>query len=83
MSALNLLFVMLFVLALAYLVMGLLAYSHTITENKGDKWLAISPWWAVYDHLYDDFGRTLSKYGKVILAIEVAGFALWVLFSPT
>lgn len=77
MILLNFLFMILFVLAFVYLVMGMIAYSHTLKNTKSDKMLAISPWWAMYNSIYDDFGRKLSKYGKVILFIEVAGFIMW------
>ena len=79
MNLLNVMFVLLFILAVIYLFMGLTAYSHTIRGDRSDKILAISPWWAIYSSIYDDFGQKLSKYGKVILGIEAVGFAVWVL----
>jgi hypothetical protein len=66
-------------LAVIYLFMGLTAYSHTIKEDRTDKILAISPWWAVYTSIYDEFGQKLSKYGKAILVVEAVGFGIWIL----
>jgi len=40
--------------------------------------LAISPWWAVYSSIYDEFGKKLSKHGKRILLIETIGFVAWI-----
>lgn len=79
MNLLNVMFALLFILAVVYLFMGLTAYSHTIKDDRTDKILAISPWWAIYTSIYDDFGQKLSKYGKAILVIEVMGFIAWML----
>jgi len=79
MNLLNVMFALLFILAVVYLFMGLTAYSHTIKDDRTDKILAISPWWAVYTSIYDDFGQKLSKYGKAILVIEAVGFVVWML----
>ena len=79
MNLLNVMFALLFILAVIYLFMGLTAYSHTIKDNRTDKILAISPWWAFCTSIYDDFGQKLSKYGKAILVIEAAGFIAWTL----
>ncbi len=81
MNLLNVMFALLFILAVIYLFMGLAAYPHTIKDDRTDKILAISPWWAVYTSIYDDFGQELSKYGKAILAIEAVGFVIWVLLK--
>jgi hypothetical protein len=72
-------FAVLFLLGVIYLFMGLTAYSHTIRDDRTNKILAISPWWAVYSSIYDDFGQKLSQYGKSILVIEAAGFIIWML----
>lgn len=79
MNLLNVMFALLFILAVVYLFMGLTAYSHTIKDDRTDKILAISPWWAIYTSIYDDFGQKLSRYGKAILIIEVVGFVVWML----
>lgn len=79
MNLLNIIFVLLFILGVIYLFMGLAAHSHTIKDNRTDKILAISPWWAIYSSIYDDFGQKLSRYGKVILFIEAVGFIIWIL----
>ena len=81
MNLLNVMFALLFILAVIYLFMGLTAYSHTIKDDRTDKILAISPWWAVYTSIYDGFGQKLSKYGKAILVIETVGFVVWMLLS--
>lgn len=77
MNIANLFFIILFILAVIYLFMGMAAYSHTINEERENKWLAISPWWAIYGSIYDEFGRKLSNYGRVILVIEIIGFVCW------
>ena len=79
MNLLNMMFALLFLLGIVYLVMGLTAYSHTLKDERTDKLLAISPWWAVYSSIYDNFGQKLAKYGKAILFLEVAGFIIWML----
>jgi hypothetical protein len=80
MNPLNVMFALLFMLAVIYLFMGMTAYSHTIKDDRTDKMLAISPWWAVYTSIYDEFGQKLSKYGKAILVVEAVGFTIWMLF---
>jgi hypothetical protein len=70
--------VILFVLGFIYLILGLIAYAHTTSNSKSDKWLAISPWWASYSSIYDEFGKKLAKFGKVILVLELVGFVFWI-----
>ncbi|MCG7905007.1 MAG: hypothetical protein N0C88_11545 [Candidatus Thiodiazotropha lotti] len=77
MIAANLIFVIVFVLGFIYVLMGLAAYSHTLKEDKSAKSLAISPWWAVNTSIYDNFGRKLAWYGKVILAVNGILCAIW------
>ena len=81
MNLLNFLFVLLFIFGLIYLVMGLVAYSHTLRDDRSDKMLAVSPWWAIYSSNYDEFGKKLSKHGKRILFIEVIGFVVWMILK--
>ena len=70
--------VILFILGCVYLVMCLVAYSHTNDRSMDKKLLAISPWWAIYSHIYDDFGKNIAKYGKIILGLELVGFVIWI-----
>ncbi len=79
MNLINLMVAILFVLGVIYLALGLIAYAHTTSNSKSDKWLAISPWWASYSSIYDEFGKKLAKYGKVILVLEIVGFVVWII----
>ena len=62
-----------FALGLPYIVLGFAAYGH-FSADGSKKMLAAGPWWAFYDEYYDDTGKKLCRYGKIIM---VAAFPVF------
>jgi len=62
-------------LIFAYLVLCYVAYRH-VKSDKKDKWaawvlLATDLWWPTYEDLYDDVGRKMCTYGKILMPLIV------------
>jgi hypothetical protein len=67
-----------FALGVPYIFMGFAAYSHLADESKS-KALAAGPWWALYAKNYDETGRKLCVYGRIILFLSSVITAGWLL----
>ena len=57
-------------LGLPYIVLGIAAYSH-FDGDGSKKMLAAGPWWPLYERYYNEKGKTLCLYGKVILVLSI------------
>ncbi len=61
-----------------YIVLGLIAYKHVMSEDKQDRMGALSPWWAFYDDLFNDAGKRLCKMGKTVFGLFAAAAIAYV-----
>lgn len=71
------------VLSLLYVTLALVAFTHvskTKTSSLAPKLLALTFWWPFYD-MYDESGRKLCLYGKIILPLTIAAYVLWAVES--
>ncbi len=66
-----------FFAGLAYVGLGIAAYSHILDEGSKDKILAASPSWALNTSIYDNAGKKLCRYGKLLIFIDVVGVVIW------
>ena len=67
------------VLGVTYAILGVCAYFHvdeTKIEPMAPRILAVSFWWPFYD-LYDDAGRKLCVYGRIIFPFAIAAYVLY------
>lgn len=66
-------------LSVLYVALALVAFTHVHKEKTTaltPKLLSLTFWWPFYD-MYDEYGRKLSTYGKIILPIAIAAYVLW------
>ena len=66
---------------LSFLYVGLAFIALTRVDKEKTtpltpKLLAVTFWWPFYD-IYDESGRRLRLYGKIILPIAIAAYAVW------
>lgn len=64
-----------------YLALAIAAFSHVRTEREQsmpliEKLLTLSYWWPFYD-MYDETGKKLRIYGRIILVMTITAYAFW------
>lgn len=64
-------------LSFVYFIIGLLALSHIDKSQSGDRGSSLSPWWPFNEKIYDDFGKKLCGYGKILFFVVWGGAAIW------
>lgn len=79
MIILKLLLAVVFLLGFVYLIMGFIAYGHRLESSSEID--ALTPWWAFNRDTYDDAGKKLCFYGKVIIFIESISLIIWLILS--
>ena len=60
-----------FFLGIIYIIFSFIVYSHTLNNELKEKMLALSPWWPLYGSSYDDYGKRLCVFGKLIIFIDI------------
>ena len=68
-----------FLVSIPYFILSLVAYRHTINGDRDAKLTAISPYWALNEKIYDDTGKKLCSYGKMIMVIDVVLGIAWLI----
>lgn len=66
------------VFTVLYVVLAILAFNHVIQEKKSKfsgGLLALTFWWPFYN-MYDEYGKKLCIYGKVLLPATVITYIL-------
>ena len=66
-------------LGVVYVVLGVVAFNHVITEKTTSlvpRAASLTFWWPFYD-IYDEQGRKLSVYGKIVFVLTIAAYVLW------
>ena len=66
-------------LSALYVILAFVAFSH-VNKEKTTRLipglLALTFWWPFYD-IYDQSGRRLCFYGRILLTIAIAAYLLW------
>ena len=72
-------FLISFILGVAYIILGMAAYSHTVANKPGDKMAAAGPWWAFSPSVYDEAGKSYCKSGRTIALIAIGSGVMFYL----
>lgn len=68
-------------LSVLYLILAIKAIGHVTKEERatGSHWLLImDPWWPFHDKLYDESGKKILLYGKLLFPLVVIAYILWI-----
>lgn len=71
-------------LGVAYVALAIVAYSHVNEEKTTPllpKLLSLTFWWPFYD-IYDERGRKLSVYGRIVFILAIVAYVLWFTQRP-
>lgn len=66
-------------LSVLYAILAAMAFSHTDKRKLSPLFpqlIALTFWWPFYD-MYDERGKKLCKYGRIILPIAIAAYVVW------
>lgn len=68
------------VLSIGYVAMAFTASSHVKPEKKDsrgvNRLIALTFWWPFFTDLYDEAGRRLCPYGRLVLFLAVGTYVL-------
>jgi len=79
MSEVDLLLFVSILLSIIYLVLAAVALSHVkenIKANRNSYFLIVDLWWPFYD-VYDELGRKICIYGRVLLPLVIIAYVIW------
>jgi len=68
-----------FMLSFVYMVMSLLAFRHIPDMRYRNQAQAVSPWWVFHPTIYDEKGKRLCRYGRLVLLLNLLAFIAWLL----
>ncbi|ACV27558.1 hypothetical protein [Kangiella koreensis] len=57
------------IIGLPYFILGFIAYSNR--KSTSSKFEAAGPWWALYPKNYNEFGKSLSLWGRLLLVLAL------------